>query len=108
MITIQPTIGRIVWVKKANIDEMPAIIVKVWTDTCINVTAFPDDDGYTRYTSILYNDEPTEDTASITWRWMPYQLAQAVKHQSPTAHELAEDFNKINGIHIGKYGDGTT
>lgn len=42
---MQPTIGRIVILKGLNAnftDEHPAIITRVWSDTCVNVCVFPD------------------------------------------------------------------
>jgi hypothetical protein len=47
MSTLKPSVGRIVHIigPRANsngADVAPAIITRVWSETCANVTAFPD------------------------------------------------------------------
>lgn len=59
----RPSVGRIVMViggaAEANgTDQAPAIITRVWNDTLVNVTVFPDVPTTGRHTSIqLFPDE---------------------------------------------------
>lgn len=77
MNTIEPTIGRIVWFNPTSTDdELPAIITHVWSNDCINIQVFSNNlNGSYLQTSVMYDD----DTNGRTWRWMPYQKAQAEK-----------------------------
>jgi len=60
---VTPSVGRIVHVlggpvERNGADRAPAIITRVWSDTLVNVTAFPDADAPMRVTSIqVFPDE---------------------------------------------------
>ena len=65
----KPSKGRIVWFRENDTaEECPAIIVKVWSDTCVNLCVFVDADGNAarRFTSIVY-----EAKGGWSWRWPP-------------------------------------
>lgn len=79
---MKPTIGRIVHVivkKQETFKVIPAIIVNVWTDTCINVKVFHDGTNSSNdyykcsfeewLTSI--NLDETENPQPNTWHWPP-------------------------------------
>lgn len=81
-----PTIGRIVWFKSRdpdqvgnNASEVPAIITRVWSDTCINLTVFRDADTPAYATSVMMTEDFETSGQSNGWRWMPYQKEQAAK-----------------------------
>lgn len=63
---MKPSIGRIVHVcTDANGTVEPAIITRVWSDTCINVTLFPDCADPHSLTSIVQGEGIHE------WQWPP-------------------------------------
>lgn len=69
----KPSVGRIVHFTRAPGSEpVPAIIVKVWSDTCVNLREFPDDDsGYCpRWTSVVQRDASNEEHGNY-WEWPP-------------------------------------
>lgn len=70
----KPTIGRIVIFTvpspehpTANNDakEVPAIITRVWSDTCVNLTVFADNREPVNFSSSQYSDK----ALPTTWRW---------------------------------------
>lgn len=83
---ISPTIGRVVLFRHsaAQGDPYPAFVTKVWTDNCINVAGF--NDGGTQFSAnslrLIQDDEAPPSTGPYT-EWMPYQKAQAAKHEQP-------------------------
>lgn len=73
---MKPTIGRVVIYNtteedkasaRKNFDnvvqQLPAIIVNVWSDTCINVRVFSDGGSMLWKTSINQGDQPGQ------WNW---------------------------------------
>jgi hypothetical protein len=66
-------------VARNGTDVAPAVITRVWSDTMLNVTAFPDSDAPTRVTSIqLFPDEDAarawiaeEQYRSVAAYWPP-------------------------------------
>lgn len=68
---MKPTIGRIVlWhgeVSNGSV-EHPAIITRVWTDTCVNLTVFPDFGVPVLKSSQVLDEETTQ---AVGWRWPP-------------------------------------
>ena len=66
-----PFVGQIVLVKGAPVnfngtDEVPAIVTRVWTQHCVNVTAFQDVSGLPlRFTSVLFSEE--DQPPNVTW-----------------------------------------
>lgn len=87
---IQPTVGRIVLYTPAD-EELaarkgqpyPAIVTHVFSDTCVNLSVMGDGsfgipcEGV-NVTSACHCDEGTPGT----WKWMPYQKAQADLYES--------------------------
>ena len=84
---IKPTIGRVVLVRltPTQADPFPALVTKVWGDQCINVAGF--NDGGTPFSvsscRLIQDDEPAPAIGSYA-EWMPYQKAQAAKHDAPS------------------------
>jgi hypothetical protein len=84
---MKPTVGRIVeYVLKDRYGELqvrPAIIVRVWSDECVQLQVFTDGtndgpeyaSGIFWATSVLRCEEKNERT----WDWMEYQKGQAKK-----------------------------
>lgn len=66
--TQKPSPGRIVLYRETdNEEENPAIITKVWSESCVNLRVFADDDHpMRRRTSVLH-----ENTGGPSWRWPP-------------------------------------
>lgn len=69
---MKPTIGRIVIYKFSdyekcphvnNADECPAIIVRVWSDTCVNLKLLVDGPDVPWFTSIVQGDQQRQ------WHW---------------------------------------
>ena len=74
---MKPTIGRIVIYKTTEADrtlartaanhnvqeELPAIVVAVWSETCINVRVFSDGNSLEWKTSILQGEQEGQ------WHW---------------------------------------
>lgn len=66
-----PTIGRIVHLRVAPDGDVeapfaPAVIVRVWSDTCVNLRVFMDDNETPALvTSVVEGDELGD------WRWPP-------------------------------------
>ena len=76
MVEQKPSVGRVVHYQVAGHDSddirynyakiLPAIIVRVWSDTCVNLKVFTDgpNDGWK--TSVVLGNEPGQ------WSWPPY------------------------------------
>ena len=65
----KPSLGRIVifhGLESNGINEHPAIINRVWSDTTVNLTVFPDNNSPIVKTSVVL-DESKQQTAG--WRW---------------------------------------
>lgn len=76
----KPSIGRIVVFKckpdaglPLNVHTLPAIITRVWSETCINVVVFPDGWGPAQcfgVTSVQYDEADAENMHMHTaWSW---------------------------------------
>lgn len=84
---ISPTIGRVVLVRLTpdQVDPFPALVTKVWGDRCINAAGF--NDGGTAFAvsscPLIQDDEPRPELGWFA-EWMPYQKAQAAKHDAGT------------------------
>ena len=85
-----PTVGRVVLVRSNDSAitgaepnrEVPGLVTRVWSDTCINVSVQRDGVGAGSYnvTSVTHeDDEANWPNCSVSWRWMPYQKDQAAK-----------------------------
>lgn len=68
---MKPSIGRIVHFYLGNSKEpLPAIITRVWTDTTVNLVVFGIHHAPSaEYTSIVYSEQPEENT--LSWCWPP-------------------------------------
>lgn len=62
---MKPTVGRIVHYQNGNIFA-PAIVTRVWSDTCVNLTAFPDGDP-----PFCAGGVTNDETDSRRWAWPP-------------------------------------
>jgi len=70
----KPSLGRIVLFRAHHANgksEHPAIITRVWSNECVNLTVFPDTQLPISYTSVLQNESLTEGWQSCAWRWPP-------------------------------------
>lgn len=66
---MKPSIGRIVlYHDNSDQIEHPSVITKVWTDTCVNLTVFPDH-GVPVFNSSVVQDEEMKQVYG--WRWPP-------------------------------------
>lgn len=71
---MQPSLGRIVLFRSElsnGSHEHPAVINRVWSDTCVNLTVFPDCGAPVSKTSVVLNESLTEGDQSFAWRWPP-------------------------------------
>lgn len=79
--TRKPTVGRIVLfrsndptqVSTSGSDlEVPAMITRVWSDTCVNLHVFKDGHlaASVGVTSVCYDGEASGQSSS-SWRWPP-------------------------------------
>jgi hypothetical protein len=84
-VPIKPTVGRTVLYvlgEGSNLGQIrPAIIVRVWSDNCVQLQIFTDGENDQLpnvhwATSVLYNPD---GFTMRTWHWMDYQLGQAAK-----------------------------
>ena len=71
----KPSLGRIVLfrshVSNGN-SEHPALITRVWSDTCVNLTVFPDNSEPKLFTSVVLNeDTDAAHAGQQAWRWPP-------------------------------------
>lgn len=67
----KPSLGRIVLYRgivSNAANEHPALVTRVWSDTCVNLTVFPDYGSQELRTSVN-QDEAMEQTQG--WRWPP-------------------------------------
>jgi hypothetical protein len=67
---MKPTLGRIVrFVAWSPVGEhQAAMITKVWSDTCVNVTVFPPVGFPYVASSVTFN---ADGTSANTWHWPP-------------------------------------
>jgi hypothetical protein len=70
----QPSVGRIVLFRSEHSNgatEHPALINRVWSDTCVNLVVFPDCGVPMNKTSVVLNEDTTEGNQTYAWRWPP-------------------------------------
>ena len=70
----KPSIGRIVLFRSAPSNgtvEHPAIITRVWSDTCVNLTVFQDFGEPILKTSVNQNESLDGANQELAWRWPP-------------------------------------
>ncbi len=68
---MKPSLGRIVLFHNFDSNatkEHPAIITRVWSDTCINLTVFPDYSVSIVRSSVNQDEEMKQE---FGWRWPP-------------------------------------
>jgi hypothetical protein len=76
---MKPSIGRIVIFQlpdRSSIDVCPAIITRVWSDTCVNLRLLPDCDLTGPVSAMPQGNTPTsvlfsEGGGGRTWHWPP-------------------------------------
>lgn len=68
---MKPTVGRIVYYKDG--EHQAAIITKVWSDTCVNLTVFNGNGNTEYHTSVVNGVEGGQ------WDWMPHQKANDIR-----------------------------
>lgn len=87
---IKPTIGRVVIIQRGSTDAQPdgwpAFVNKVHGDRCINAYGANEWGTAVAFSSIplLQDDETPPETGPYA-EWMPYQKAQAAKHDASTS-----------------------
>ena len=72
--SIKPTVGRMVYYKTDNGGILPATIVVIHTDTCINLQVFTDDEK-----GIMYKTSVVQGEENGQWDWMPFQKDQQAR-----------------------------
>jgi hypothetical protein len=87
---ITPTVGRVVLFRQiGEADQVPALITRVWSNSCVNLQVLPDAaPGYFE-TSVAYWDGEYAGSAR-TWCWMPYQKAVASGAGAPNLHAVPD------------------
>ena len=98
--SIQPTVGRVVWFTPAAGDELKpnghqplaAIIAHVWSDTCVNLAVFDANGANHSRTSVYLAQDDTPRPGAGFCQWMPYQKGQAAK----TEQVIAEAAVKVS------------
>lgn len=73
---MKPSVGRIVHVpadpaENNGADVAPAVITRVWSDTCVNVRVLLDSDAIEWRTSVVYTDSFDDDANRHRWTWPP-------------------------------------
>ncbi len=70
----KPSIGRIVLFRSLSSNgasEHPALITRAWSDTCVNLTVFPDVGEPVLKTSVNQNESLEGPNQDLAWRWPP-------------------------------------
>ena len=71
---MKPSLGRIVLFRSLDSNgtkEHPALVTRVWSDTCVNLTVFPDYGDVITKTSINQNESLEGPNQELAWRWPP-------------------------------------
>ena len=71
---MKPSLGRIVLFRSLDSNgtkEHPALITRVWSDTCVNLTVFPDYGEPVYKTSVNQNESLEGSNQNLAWRWPP-------------------------------------
>ena len=71
---MKPSLGRIVLFRSLDSNsakEHPALITRVWSDTCVNLTIFPDNGIMVCKTSVNQNESLEGLNQELAWRWPP-------------------------------------
>ncbi|WP_423454220.1 crAss001_48 related protein [Ottowia sp. VDI28] len=106
--TIKPTVGRVVWFYPSQLtgesgfarasDGQPlaAIIARVWSDTCLNLTVL-DADGvpHSRTSVLLVQDPDAADRPAGNYcTWMPFQKGQAAKAETAEKTATSKEYRQ--------------
>lgn len=70
---MKPSLGRIVLFRSYNSNgsiEHPAIITRVWSDTCVNLIVFLDMAIPMLKSSVIQDEDVSSDN-NYAWRWPP-------------------------------------
>lgn len=62
---MKPSVGRIVHYVNTQGEHCAAIVTRVFSDTCVNLTVFGSDNMTYGFTSILFNEGATAGS----WHW---------------------------------------
>lgn len=100
---IKPTIGRVVWYHPTQADAVamsdgdihPALICKVWSDTCVNLAIFDSNGVPYNRTSVFLAQGDGPVPAYGYAEWMPYQIGQAAKTEG-LAEQLAKGYTRVD------------
>ena len=71
---MKPSLGRIVLFRSLDSNsakEHPALVTRVWSDTCVNLTVFPDNLEPVCKTSVTQNESLEGPNQDYAWRWPP-------------------------------------
>lgn len=71
---MKPSLGRIVLFRSLDSNgskEHPALVTRVWSDTCVNLTVFPDYGELVFKTSVNQNESLEGPNQELAWRWPP-------------------------------------
>lgn len=71
---MKPSLGRIVLFRSLNsngINEHPAVVTRIWSDTCVNLHVFPDYGDSINKTSVNQNESLEGPNQELAWRWPP-------------------------------------
>lgn len=79
---IKPTVGRVVLYKGEFPETAAAIVVRVWSDTCVNLTVFDPSGCVHSRTSVTLRQPEDEAPQGSFCEWMPYQQGQAAKTEA--------------------------
>ncbi len=85
---IKPTIGRVVWfypTADSSGQAQPALVNFVHSERCINVAGFNHGGTPFSQNSCLLIQEGDPEPSGAHARWMPYQVGQAKKQETPAA-----------------------
>ncbi len=88
---ITPTVGRKVWYRPSEADKhvmaysdnepLDATVVAVWNNRCVNLAIFDTDAKMHARHSVPLIQEGDAPPYGNYAEWMPYQTAQAKKHE---------------------------
>lgn len=105
---LKPTIGRVIWfypdagfsntnTPSGNGDPLPALICRVWSDTCINIGGFDANGKPFARTSVTLLGADETPPHGMYASWMPYQVSAAAKDA------IATQANQINAVFTAKF-----
>lgn len=84
MVSITPTVGRIVWFvprgSEPDLQPLAAIVTYVHNDRLVNLAWFSADGHSYRAENTILVQEGDDKPDADYCKWMPYQIGQAKKH----------------------------